>query len=996
MSDKSDDDSFSSDSDDEFLTMRQDGQSNVDREALIRKKLLESFYGKSAVPSEDSDDDDDSKDEDDDDIHAASQLQDPSAQNDLDSPHFQAAPHTARHVLQSNVHDLLETEEHLALQVRTLDSSMQTLVYENYSRFIDATDAIRSIGVHVGNNKKGLATLNQNMETISEASREIETAVGTLRDSVVEKLRVKRLLTRLDTLLKLPQTLQDQISQKKYRLATKSYLSAYSILSKHSAGFESLQRIETECHVILTNMLTDLRRKLLHWSGRLVDDDLAPPDPPRTVAEILECAGTPILLLSKTTDTSSHGEMQLRVQDDAAADPVSTEAASTLAQFDPGLTEEQCQEMALSASLRFLERVSDTHHLELQEAKFQAISNNDSVADHAKLIPTHVLDSILEASTLFGMSFGTKDESSQRLAQFVLDAFSAFLYHVRGEFLEQSLQAQSSSKEEQEGEEHEHSSTAMTLLLQAVRQLASGLALPEVGINPDLASNLVDQTVGLTEAMVRRRVDQKFYTLRFRVIQDCLAPFCTNAMQQEEEEADATGTGSSSRILHVVQMASVALSDSLQLVDDTVRSILSEDAEASTDASMLKQAVETSTKRFAIWLASAMEILAGCESSDPKLVIEVMAGAPEDGLEDTPKEGNSGGGFGPSTSIASPVSMGDDASEISEDPQDPTQLVDNALLKLLEELETSGSKTARSDMTLAIAEMCRVAERSVLENISQSIAAHGGGSKQRKSKGLFPSDGTGPQAKTDSTSSPTAERFRLAASRALGLFAMNRGSDAADLLCIGLSELAQEDVAVHGPRAAAWQVLEVVKLTSYDCANLFGGPKRAGPVPYNLEDEMQSYTRQAARSGLIFDVERMFAEKVVVYPHPSEFADFTRNSVLTIVMKVAFKAMVEYSRTLRFSSDGFRQLMVDVEFFKFMIPHYVKDEFLSEGSNARAVLLKLLTDTASTGREGCTDKSVNNAEKEVVINEARAVIRVFMAAQDGTDGIVQRFTISED
>jgi hypothetical protein len=503
---------------------------------------------------------------------------------------------------------------------------------------------------------------------------------------------------------------------------------------------------------------------------------------------------------------------------------------------------------------------------------------------------------------------------------------------------------------------------------------------------------LVDQTVGLTEAMVRRRVDQKFYTLRFRVIQDCLAPFCTNAMQQEEEEADATGTGSSSRVLHVVQMASVALSDSLQLVDDTVRSILSEDAATSTDASMLKQAVETSTKRFAFWLASAMEILAGCESSDPKLVIEVMAGAPEDGLEETPKEGTSGEGFGSSTSIASPASMGDDASEISEDPQDPTQLVENALL----ELETSGSKTARSNMTLAIAEMCRVAERSVMENISQSIAAHGGGSKQRKSKSIFPSDGTGPQAKTDSTSSPTAERFRLAASRALGLYAMNRGSDAADLLCIRLAELAEEDVTIHGPRAGAWQVLEVVKLASYDCADLFGGPKRAGPAPYNLEDEMQSYTRQAARSGLIFDVERMFAEKVVVYPHPSEFADFTRNSVLTIVMKVAFKAMVECSRTLRFSSEGFRQLMVDVEFFKYMIPHYVKDEFLSEGSNALAVLLKLLTDTASTGRERCTDESIINAEREVVINEARAVIRVFMAAQEGADGIVQRFTISED
>ena len=43
--DDNDDDSFSSDSDDEFLTMRGDGQ-DVDREALVRKKLLESFVSK--------------------------------------------------------------------------------------------------------------------------------------------------------------------------------------------------------------------------------------------------------------------------------------------------------------------------------------------------------------------------------------------------------------------------------------------------------------------------------------------------------------------------------------------------------------------------------------------------------------------------------------------------------------------------------------------------------------------------------------------------------------------------------------------------------------------------------------------------------------------------------------------------------------------------------------------------------------------------------------
>jgi hypothetical protein len=85
-------------------------------------------------------------------------------------------------------------------------------------------------------------------------------------------------------------------------------------------------------------------------------------------------------------------------------------------------------------------------------------------------------------------------------------------------------------------------------------------------------------------------------------------------------------------VLPVVQMASVALSDSLQLVDDTIRSILaSTDAKERDDASMLKQAVKQSSKHFAKWSAAAIERLAGCKSSDPTSTIEVVRGGDDDG-----------------------------------------------------------------------------------------------------------------------------------------------------------------------------------------------------------------------------------------------------------------------------------------------------------------------------------------------------------------------------
>ncbi len=54
---------------------------------------------------------------------------------------------------------------------------------------------------------------------------------------------------------------------------------------------------------------------------------------------------------------------------------------------------------------------------------------------------------------------------------------------------------------QEDGQEsaYEEITGALSILIQSVRELASGLALPEVGINPEFASGLVDQAMNLTE-----------------------------------------------------------------------------------------------------------------------------------------------------------------------------------------------------------------------------------------------------------------------------------------------------------------------------------------------------------------------------------------------------------------------------------------------------------------------------------------------------------------
>lgn len=46
---------------------------------------------------------------------------------------------------EKTLHEIIETENEIVKETRKLDSEMQTLVSENYNKFISATDTIRKV-----------------------------------------------------------------------------------------------------------------------------------------------------------------------------------------------------------------------------------------------------------------------------------------------------------------------------------------------------------------------------------------------------------------------------------------------------------------------------------------------------------------------------------------------------------------------------------------------------------------------------------------------------------------------------------------------------------------------------------------------------------------------------------------------------------------------------------------------------------------------------------
>jgi hypothetical protein len=304
-----------------------------------------------------------------------------------------------------------------------------------------------------------------------------------------------------------------------------------------------------------------------------------------------------------------------------------------------------------------------------------------------------------------------------------------------------------------------------------------------------------------------------------------------------------------------------------------------------------------------------------------------------------------------------------------------------------EEEPSDDVRSVNSDFILALSEMCRLAERSVSENLEQSIATHLGGGK-KKYRGMFPSTGDNVLSKNtqfgNKNQDEIGRRFNLAASRVLALYAVNRGEEAARSLCSDLADLYEDgNQQPESPRAATYKALQIVKTVSLECADIFGCPKRAGPLP-KMDDSSSLLGRGLTTPGsmrktsLQLSVESIFKEKVPIFPHPSEELEASGNTVIFLVLKVAFRALLEHARMNTFSASGYQQMQLDTEFLKHMLLHYIDRDYESKGNNACISLSNLLADVMVAVRVRCTEGDLVRENEDDLLFESRSALGSFL------------------
>ncbi|KAI9243225.1 Vps51/Vps67-domain-containing protein [Sporodiniella umbellata] len=177
---------------------------------------------------------------------------------DLDGNTFNSSMYFAHLLKEKSLRDLVEVDSSLVTEIREIDGDMKTLVYENYNKFISATDTIKNMRSNVENMECEMSRLNENIKTISDQTEVISSKLGPDRDKIQQLSTAQNSLKRLQFIFDLPHRLQSYADKKKYRQAIQYHSKARRVLD----GIKAFSSIQKECKAIIENIRKTLWKEI--------------------------------------------------------------------------------------------------------------------------------------------------------------------------------------------------------------------------------------------------------------------------------------------------------------------------------------------------------------------------------------------------------------------------------------------------------------------------------------------------------------------------------------------------------------------------------------------------------------------------------------------------------------------------------------------------------------------------------------------------------------
>ncbi|XP_024390058.1 vacuolar protein sorting-associated protein 51 homolog [Physcomitrium patens] len=255
-----------------------------DEKSKRLRELLSSFYGSGSPESE-------------------SRLGRRDTLQGINLPNFDSDHYISSLLRKSPLDRLLQRHVEMAAEIKNLDSDMQMLVYENYNKFISATDTIRRMKENVSGMESNMDQLLNTVTVIRGKSDGVNASLCERRERIEELNGTRSLLRKVQFIFDLPQRLRKCMSAENYAAAVKYYQGALPILKAY--GQTSFRTCKEESDAIISNLIKRLQAQVM--------DSSAPLSARAQAVSLLQQLNYPVDTMMDTF-LSFHGEDEVTVK----------------------------------------------------------------------------------------------------------------------------------------------------------------------------------------------------------------------------------------------------------------------------------------------------------------------------------------------------------------------------------------------------------------------------------------------------------------------------------------------------------------------------------------------------------------------------------------------------------------------------------------------------------------------------------------------------------
>ncbi|KAL1142817.1 hypothetical protein V6Z11_A11G120700 [Gossypium hirsutum] len=176
-------------------------------------------------------------------------------------------------VQKSNLEELLRKHVEMAAEIKNLDTDLQMLVYENYNKFISATDAIKWMKSNIVGMEANMEQLLDKIMSVQSRSDRVNTSLFEKREHIEKLHRTRNLLRKVQFIYDLPARLAKCIKSEAYADAVKFYIGAMPIFKAYGdSSFQDCKRASEDAIIIILKNLQACLSLCYACKGKLFSD----------------------------------------------------------------------------------------------------------------------------------------------------------------------------------------------------------------------------------------------------------------------------------------------------------------------------------------------------------------------------------------------------------------------------------------------------------------------------------------------------------------------------------------------------------------------------------------------------------------------------------------------------------------------------------------------------------------------------------------------------